>query len=100
ILDLGNVRNVTVFITIILMVVGGASGSTAGGIKVNTFAVLFLSLLSIVRRKNSVEAFGRRIDEQNIKTATQFVTMYLITAILAVIIISLMEMNNDAITLT
>ena len=94
VLDLGNVRLVTVFLTIVLMVVGGASGSTAGGIKVNTFAVLFLSLFSIVRRKNSVEAFGRRIDESNIKTATQFVTMYFITAMLGIILICLFEMNN------
>ena len=101
VLDLGNVRNVTVFLTIILMVVGGASGSTAGGIKVNTFAVLFLSLFSIARRRNSVEAFGRRIDESNIKTATQFVTMYLVLAIIAIILISLFEIDNPyPITLT
>ena len=94
VLDLNNVRLVTVFLTIILMCIGGASGSTAGGIKVNTFAVLVLSLFSIARRKNSVEAFGKRIDEENIKTATQFVTMYLSVAIVGVIMICLFEMGN------
>lgn len=95
VLDLRNVRLVTVFLMIFLMVVGGASGSTAGGIKVNTFAVLFLSVFSIIRRKNSVEAFGRRIDEENVKTATQFVTMYFLAALLGVILICLFEMGNE-----
>lgn len=101
VLDMGSVRNVTIFLTILLMFVGGASGSTAGGIKVNTFAVLLLSLFSIARRKNSVEAFGRRIDSGNIKTASQFVTMFLSVSVLAVIIISIIEIGNPyEITLT
>ncbi len=99
VLDMGSVRNITVFLTIALMFTGGASGSTAGGVKVNTLAVLFLSLFSVVRRKSSVEAFGRRIDEENIKTAAQFLTAYVIFAVLGVVMISLFEIGGD-LTLT
>ena len=44
-----------------LMFIGGASGSTAGGIKVNTFSVLLVAIVSTVRGRPSAEAFGRRI---------------------------------------
>jgi trk system potassium uptake protein TrkH len=44
-----------------LMFIGGASGSTAGGIKVNTFAVLLVAIGSAVRGDPSAAAFGRRI---------------------------------------
>ena len=43
------------------MFIGGASGSTAGGIKVNTFSVLLIAITSTVRGQPSAQAFGRRI---------------------------------------
>jgi trk system potassium uptake protein TrkH len=44
-----------------LMFIGGGSGSTAGGIKVTTFSVLLIAILSTVRGLPSAQAFGRRI---------------------------------------
>ncbi len=44
------------------MFIGGASGSTAGGIKVNTFSVLAIAIISTARGLPSAEAFGRRIE--------------------------------------
>ncbi len=90
----GNIRTVTVFITIVLMFVGGSSGSTAGGIKTNTLATLSLSLFSLLRGKRTVECFGRRIDEENVKNAAQFVTLYLLFAVIGIILICLFEQNN------
>ena len=49
-------------LTIVLMAVGGSPGSTAGGIKTTTFAVLLLHLAAETRREQSVHVFGRRID--------------------------------------
>jgi len=49
------------FVVMALMFIGGASGSTAGGIKVNTFSVLLVAILSTARGRPSAEAFGRRI---------------------------------------
>jgi trk system potassium uptake protein TrkH len=51
----------TLFVVMALMFIGGASGSTAGGIKVNTFAVLAIAIVSTVRGQPSAMAFGRRI---------------------------------------
>jgi trk system potassium uptake protein TrkH len=46
---------------IALMFIGGASGSTAGGIKVTTFAILLFTIVSTVRGRTHTEAFGRRV---------------------------------------
>jgi trk system potassium uptake protein TrkH len=60
-LDTGGFREATLFVVMALMFIGGASGSTAGGIKVNTFAVLLVAIASTARGEPSATAFGRRI---------------------------------------
>ena len=62
---------------VVLMLIGGASGSTAGGMKMNTVGVLFANVGAIFRRRNEVEAFGRRIDPATVRQAAVIVTMYL-----------------------
>ncbi len=57
----GHLRDATLFVVIALMFIGGASGSTAGGIKVNTFSLLLIAIVSTARGRPSAEAFGRRI---------------------------------------
>ena len=90
----GTVKSVTLFVTIVLMFIGGSSGSTAGGIKTNTLAVLFLSVLSLLKGKRSVECFGRRLDETNVKNAAQFVTIFLTFIVVGITLICLFEEFN------
>lgn len=96
----GSVKTVTIFVTIVLMLIGGSSGSTAGGIKTNTFAVLMLSVVSCLTGKRSIECFGRRLDEDNVKTAMQFVTLYLLALVLGVIFICFFEIRSEEFGLT
>ncbi len=60
-LDTGALIDATLFVVMALMFIGGASGSTAGGIKVNTLAVLLIAVASTVKGEPSATAFGRRI---------------------------------------
>ena len=60
-LDTGAFSEATLFVVMALMFIGGASGSTAGGIKVNTFSVLLIAITSTVRGQPSAMAFGRRV---------------------------------------
>jgi trk system potassium uptake protein TrkH len=48
-------------VTISLMFVGGAAGSTAGGIKLQTFSILYFAIVSAVRGFREVEAFRRQV---------------------------------------
>ena len=61
--DMASYRDATLFVMMVLIFIGGASGSTAGGIKVTTFSVLLVAIMSAVRGRAWVEAFGRRIPD-------------------------------------
>ena len=52
-----------------LMFIGGAAGSTAGGIKVNTFAVIVTSAIATIRGRPRVEAFKREIPDYQVSRA-------------------------------
>jgi len=60
-INTGAMTETGLFVLIALMFVGGAAGSTAGGIKVQTFSVLFFAIVSAVGGGTEVEAFGRRV---------------------------------------
>ena len=64
-------------IFIVLMLIGGSPGSTAGGMKTTTIAVLVANAVSIFRRKDDPECFGRRIDAGVVKVASTVFLMYI-----------------------
>jgi len=66
---IGRMTAYSLFFTIMLMFVGGASGSTAGGVKVNTFGVLLATVWSSLRGREHAEAFGRELRPQHIYRA-------------------------------
>jgi trk system potassium uptake protein TrkH len=66
---IGSMAMQSLFFAIGLMFIGAASGSTGGGIKVNTFAVLLASVVSTVRGRESAEAFGRRLPKSTVSRA-------------------------------
>lgn len=78
-------------IIIILMLIGGSPGSTAGGMKTTTMTVLFITLFSVFRRKENSECFGRRIEEETIRNAAAILLMYLTLFLVGGIVISYLE---------
>ena len=63
---------------ILLMLIGGSPGSTAGGMKTTTLAVLLANAAATFRQRESARFFGRRIDCSAVKTAATILTMYLV----------------------
>lgn len=61
--------NITLVMFVLLMWIGGASQSTAGGIKVNTFSVMLLNLRAMVYGRHRVTAFGRTISTPSLRRA-------------------------------
>ena len=78
-------------IMVILMLIGGSPGSTAGGMKTATFAVLFLSAITVLRRRNDVQCFKRRISDETVRSAGAVLFMYLVLFFTSGVIISRVE---------
>ena len=89
--DLTSMSETGQSITIALMLIGGSPGSTAGGMKTTTIAVLFATAISTFRRKEYASYFGRRIDDDVIKNAATILLMYITLCFTGALIISMTE---------
>lgn len=78
-------------ITVILMLIGGSPGSTAGGMKTTTIAVLFITARAVFRGKEDGQCFGRRIERETIRYAATILLMYLVLVLSGSLLISCME---------
>ena len=78
-------------VMIFLMMIGGSPGSTAGGMKTTTLAVLVANAAATFRQRESAQFFGRRIECGVVKTAATVVTMYLALFFFGAIFISVYE---------
>lgn len=78
-------------IVIALMLVGGSPGSTAGGMKTTTLAVLIANTLASFRRKEDAQMFGRRLEDSAVKNAVTIFMMYIVFFFGGAIVISAVE---------
>ena len=78
-------------IMISLMLIGGSPGSTAGGMKTTTIAVLFSNLFASFKRKEDAQFFGRRIESKAVKTAATILMMYVTLSVSGALVISVAE---------
>lgn len=90
-LDLTKMSEPGQAIMTILMLIGGSPGSTAGGMKTTTIAVLILSMLSVFGRREHVEVFDRRVASETVKYAAAVLIMYLVFCLGGGILISSIE---------
>ena len=63
-------------VMILLMLIGGSPGSTAGGMKTRTFTVLILNAIATFRSQENAGAFGRRLEYHVIKNAATIAMLY------------------------
>lgn len=89
--DLNSMSETGLAVMIILMLIGGASGSTAGGIKVTTVAVMAASAFSVFRRRDYAKFFGRRIADDTIKYAATVMLMYITLFLISALVICSIE---------
>ena len=90
-LDLNSMSKFGLAVMIILMLIGGSPGSTAGGMKTVTVAVLFKNAIASFKRKEDPECFGRRIESGTVKTATTLFLMYFTLCFFSAAVISMVE---------
>lgn len=98
--DLAGLGVQTLLMYLFLMWVGGGSQSTAGGVKVNAFAVVVLNLVAVLRGTERVEVFGRELSHDSIRRANATAVMSFGILFLFVFIISMLEPHVSLLAIT
>jgi trk system potassium uptake protein TrkH len=78
-------------LTMLLMIIGGSPGSTAGGIKTVTFVVLIASSFSSAKQTPDINIFKRRLESDSIKKASAITVIYMLTALISTLILCSIE---------
>lgn len=90
----------TLLVYLLLMWIGGGAQSTAGGVKVNAFAVVVLNLLAVLRGSGRVEVFGRELSLDSIRRSNATVVMSLGVLFLFIFMLSILEPDVSLLALT
>ncbi len=77
--------------SIVLMMIGGASGSTAGGVKVGTVTLVFVSLFAVLRSRKDIVILNRRVGHSSIIHAMALLVLWLALTAVGAAIVSLAE---------
>ena len=87
-MDQGALSGSGKLVSILLMLVGGSSGSTAGGVKTVTVALLFLTALRVLRNRKEVVVFGREIPQDQVSSALGITLLVSMLGLLGGILLS------------
>ena len=90
-IDQGGMTDGGKALSVFLMLVGGSSGSTAGGIKTVTIGVVFLAMLATLFGKREVVVFKRRLEEQQLRNAMTLTMVAVFLTFSAAIAVSALE---------
>ncbi len=90
-IDLAQIHPATWTVMVLAMYVGGSPGSTAGGVKTTTIAVLLLAIVAVVRGSDRVEAFKREIPITTVMRATVVATLGVLGSCVALVAIQLTQ---------
>ncbi len=90
-IDTGMLSDSGKFLTIMLMFVGGSPGSTAGGIKTTSMAVILVYMAAYLKGKRGAEIFGRTVNDETVKKAVTVFTLNLLLALMVTMVISSLQ---------
>ncbi|MFO7446868.1 MAG: potassium transporter TrkG [Ignavibacteriaceae bacterium] len=93
-IDIGLLSVPSMFYIILLMFIGAGSGSTAGGIKLTTLAVILFSLYSQLSIKKSISVFKRSITDETVKRALAIALLTGMWAFIAVLLLTITEKSD------
>ncbi len=92
--DIASIKDATSMVMIMLMFIGGSSGSTAGGIKVTTMSVIILAVHSTIYGRRDIEIFQKRISNSVIMKAITIMGIAFAVVIIVSIIMSIVETSD------
>lgn len=89
---------ITKLIISFLMIIGGAPGSTSGGIRITSIAILALTVRATLRNKKDVVVFYKKIDLQTIRQAITNIVICLVLVLISMFImekVQIMRLDNN-----
>lgn len=89
--DLTRLSAPSLLLVIALMLIGGSPGSTAGGFKTTTLSTLLMGARAVFRRRQDVQAFGRRLPDDVLRGAASLMILYAILFASGGMLICLMD---------
>ena len=95
-IDYAQTTAATIFLTVVLMTIGGCPGSTAGGIKTTTLAVLFATANARVRGRRWASLFGRGVSEMAVDKAIGVVALVAVLVVSGTLLLSAVELRHAA----
>lgn len=91
VVDIGSLSKASMLITIVLMFIGASPGSTGGGIKTTTVAVLALSIIGLFKGTRDLTIFNRRIPNSNSREATALIVLSALIIFIVLFVLLLVE---------
>lgn len=82
--DIASLHDVTKIIMMFLMFIGAGSGSTGGGIKVTTFAVIAMTAVSVIKNRGDTVIFGKKVDKKVVYKSFTIAMLGLVAIFIAV----------------
>lgn len=90
-IDIGSLDPSTAFLLMIAMFIGAGSGSTAGGIKLTTFVILIVSMLTYVQGKKDIHLFKRTIRQEHVLRVLSITTVSSFIVVLGILLLNVTE---------
>ncbi|CAG5001074.1 hypothetical protein DYBT9275_02589 [Dyadobacter sp. CECT 9275] len=97
--EMGDLAFPTIMLIFLLMWIGAAPGSTGGGVKVTTFALATLNIISVARGQDRIEIFGRRVSSKSVSRALGIISLSLIFLGVSIFMLSITDPDKNLISL-
>lgn len=94
-MDSTELTTATKFISLIYMFIGGAPGSTAGGVKVTTFAIMILMIISYLKGSENTNVYKRKIPEKLIKRSIVIVFVSIFIVMISIMGLAITESLHE-----
>ena len=93
-MKMGALAPATIFLTIVLMFIGGSPGGTAGGIKTSTLGVMFTSVLATLRGREKAEMFHHSVSEETVHRVASIILLSFAVVVTGVFVLLMTEQGT------
>ncbi len=87
-------KEISQFVSCVLMLIGGSPSGTAGGIKTVTLGIIIISMISVIRGRSKLEAFGRSLPLDLLQKALSVASIMVIVVFVSATLLHFTELDN------